>query len=138
MKRCFTLPLAALVFASAALAQTQQAPTGTRQSPAHALRADLVVLTAPQILLDGQPDRLSPGARIYSLNRTTVVPASLSGQIWQVNYVRDSTSLVHEVWLLSSEEAAGSAQRNFRFGSDNATGRDDGKTPYHQLPGYPR
>jgi hypothetical protein len=69
---------------------------------------------------------------------------SLLGQELTVNYVRESSGLIHEVWILSADEArekrAGtSSGRNFLFSSEASTApRDDGKTPFNQLPKYPQ
>jgi hypothetical protein len=56
--------------------------------------------------MDGAPARLSPGARIKSTNNTLVMSASLVGQRWIVNYLRDGQGMVHEVWLLNAAEIA--------------------------------
>jgi hypothetical protein len=61
-----------------------------------------------------------------------------------VNYVRDNTGLVHEVWILNAEEAkekrAGrhrhAVQLHHRLRLQAPV--DNGKTPYHQLPAYQR
>ena len=89
----------ALACAGAAFSQTvvQQAPQGARL-------ARLQVSLPPEIALDGQPDRLSPGARIRDTRNLQVLSGSLSGQNLPVVYRRDGAGLVHEVWLLTETE----------------------------------
>jgi len=110
MNRCFQLPRH-LLFSAAlagliALTTTPLAAQGLlRQFPAAALRGTLQVTTPPDILINGQPARLSPGARIKGTSNTLVMSASLAGQTLRVNYLRDGQGLVHEVWLLTDAEA---------------------------------
>ena len=59
----------------------------------------------PNILLNGQAARLSPGARIRGTNSLLVLSGSLAGQTLLVNYLRDAQGLVHEVWILNATEA---------------------------------
>ena len=123
-------------------AQIQERPEGVREFPRHALRGVLQVTAPPEVLLDGRPERLSPGVRIHSPQHLLVMSGALVGQALVVNYTREHTGLVQEVWLLSPAEAAVKAkratpERNFSFGSDVVPPRDDGKTPFDQLPKFP-
>ncbi len=119
------------------------AQDAVRQFPKAAKRATLEVTAPPQILLNGQPERLSPGARIKAPNNLLVMSGSLVGQRLVVNYLRDPQGLVHEIWLLNgteaSEKRAGMEPvTNFVFGSDGDKPKtDDGKTPFNQLPKFP-
>ncbi len=45
----------------------------TRQFPPNALRGDLVVTTAPEVQINGQAARLSPGARIHNSTNNALV-----------------------------------------------------------------
>jgi hypothetical protein len=134
-----TLPLA--TFHTESAAQT----LGVRNFPAKALRGKLVVQLPPDVLLDGQADRLSPGSRIHDTRNMLAMSGALVGQTLTVNYLRDGAGLIHEVWILTPEEAAekragakGDTLFNFSFASDTpTTKRDDGKTPFNQLPVYP-
>ncbi|MBT0570990.1 hypothetical protein KIK84_11670 [Curvibacter sp. CHRR-16] len=126
MNRCFsltrwtgTLALVAaclsLAVPSSTLAQTltgttqvtnAQGQTVTiRTFPANSKRGDLQVTNAPVVLLDGKADRLSPGARIRNTNNLLMLSASLTGQTVPVMYRRESTGMLHEVWLLTADEA---------------------------------
>ena len=158
MNRCKTLPdalasvaLGALFVAATALysspiaaqVQTQEeAAAGGRNFPVGTLRGRFMVVNWPEIQLDGQPDRLSPGARIRSGQNMLVMVGAIQGQKFLVNYTRDPAGLVSQVWILTPEEASiarESAERPFlNFWPFVAASRphDDGKTPFDQLPKY--
>jgi hypothetical protein len=78
----------------------------TRSFPAQAQRALLQVTQAPDILLNGKPARLAPGARIRASNDFLVLSGTLTGQTLVVNVLFESGGLVKAVWILSPEEAA--------------------------------
>jgi hypothetical protein len=140
---CAVLAPATAFFPSNAGAQAQtqnEAAAGGRNFPLGTLRGSFMVVNAPEIRLDGQPERLSPGARIRSAQNMLVMPAAITGQNLLVNYTRDAAGLVREVWILTPEEAQAkreSAEKplfNFwPFVADTGP-RDDGKTPFDQLP----
>jgi hypothetical protein len=151
MNRCLTprpgITPARLLFGlalgvAAALPLTASAQNMVRQFPAAALRGTLEVTAPPNVLLNGQAARLSPGARIKNTNNALVMSASLVGNRLVVNYLRDHQGLVHEVWLLSPAEAqekrAGLGTAfNFSFGSDVQRPKlDDGNTPFEPLPKF--
>jgi hypothetical protein len=108
MHRCVSkaLALTALVAsASFSLSFNAQAQTH-RQFPPQALRGDLMVTQAPDINLNGQAARLSPGSRIRDANNLLVLSASLSGQKNTVHFTVDEAGLVRDVWLLNAAELA--------------------------------
>ena len=113
-----------------------------RQFPAAAKRATLEVKTPPDVLLNGAPARLSPGARIHGPTNMLVMSGQMAGQRLVVNYLRDPQGLVHEVWILSEAEALQKRPgmepaTNYVFGSAaDKPKADDGKTPFNQLPVY--
>ena len=133
-----------LVAAAGLMPKPAAAQNFVRPFPAAARRATLEVTMPPNVLINGQAQRLSPGARIKGLNNQLVLSGSLVGQRVLVNYLRDPQGLIHEVWLLSEAEAqqkrAGMAPvTNFIFGSDaDKPKTDDGKTPFDQLPKFPQ
>ena len=92
--------ITALLAGAAALAQT------SRPFPAAALRGELQITQAPEALLNGQPVRLSPGARIRGTNNMLQMSAALTGVPLLVNYTREPSGGVHDVWILTAEEAA--------------------------------
>ena len=153
MNRCnsrltpFLLALAASagLLGLPALAQTDPAAPAKlniRQFPAKAIRGEMVVLAPPVISMDGKQDRLSVGARIRDVNNNFVLSGPFLNQKLVVNYLRDNTGQVQDVWILNVEEAkekrAGNKDTLFNFVTDSSTKApaDNGKTPYHQLPAY--
>ena len=148
MNRCKTRLIAMLMLASSATlaampatAQNDPVQQQGRQFPKAALRGEMVVLEPPVISMDGRPDRLSIGARIRDTGNHMMVSGPLVNQRLVVNYVRDNAGLVHEVWILTEEEARqgrrGLFETIFNFSSGTpAPAPDDGKTPYNQLPAY--
>lgn len=102
MNRCNTLlcALALLLFSSSCLAQLH-----IRPFPAGTMRGAMQVTQPPNLLLDGKPERFSPGARIRNANNTLVLSAGLVGQLYVVNYLREPHGLIHEVWILNGAEA---------------------------------
>jgi hypothetical protein len=77
-----------------------------RGFPATALRGTLAIVAAPEVVLNGQPARLSPGARVRDTNNLIVQSGALGNTRLVVNYTRDLDGLVREVWVLRPEEAA--------------------------------
>ena len=136
------VPLATL-FISTAIAQTEDFKLNTRQFPKDAKRGELMVLTAPEIAMDSKPDRLSPAVRIRDINNNLVLSGTLANQRLVVNYVRDNTGLVHNIWVLNREEIKqkmpGKPEgilSNIRSMFETPVVKDDGNTPYNQLPRY--
>ena len=102
MLRCAAAGLmAALALSSAVQAQVH------RQFPAAALRGELTLTAPPEVLLNGQPARLAPGARIRGADNLLATPASLTGLRVVVHYTRESTTgLMFDVWVLNATEMA--------------------------------
>ena len=114
------------------------AQTAVRLFPANALRGVLEVTEPPMVLINGEPARLSPGARIKGVNNLIVLSGTLVGQRLLVNFVRDGQGMLHDVWILNEQEA----QRNgvntvtptiFESEADQPK-TDDGKTQFDPLP----
>ena len=99
MYRCLAIAGATLGLLTGAQAQV------ARQFPAHALRGEIVVLAPPEITLNGDPARLSPGSRIRAQDNMLQLSGGLVGQKLRVNYTVDTLGLVHDVWILRPEEA---------------------------------
>ena len=118
MNRCFSptalgrAALASVLAPALALSLTlvsawpTAAQAQNRSFPTQALRGSLVVVQPPEIRLNGQPARLSPGARIRGPNNMLVLSGSLVNQTLTVNYLLEPLGLVHEVWILTPAEAA--------------------------------
>ncbi len=92
---------AALGLALPALAQQAT----VRPFPPKAERGAMVITNPPELLMNGKPARLSPGARIRGANNMLVMSGALVGQNLLVNFVREPSGLVHEVWILTEAEA---------------------------------
>jgi hypothetical protein len=150
MNRCTFRLIASLLLAfSAAFAGLPAAaqdvgdPPVVRDFPKNALRGQMVVLAPPEISMDGQPDRLSPGARLRGSDNSLLLTGQVVNQKLTVNYLRDNMGLVQQVWILNDAEAKLKRPNsppsffNFLFGSSaDKTPQDDGKTPFNQLPSY--
>ncbi|WP_137733721.1 hypothetical protein [Pseudaquabacterium pictum] len=104
MLRC--VPQAVLAAALLLLIAGTAAAQTSRPFPATALRGALVVTQPPEVLLNGKADRLSPGARIRGANNMLQMSGALVGEKLLVHYTREPSGLVHDVWILTPEEAA--------------------------------
>jgi hypothetical protein len=131
MNRCARRPLGArglgaLVALASAFALTSPAALAqNRNFPEQAMRGLLVVVNPPDITLNGKAERLSPGSRLRNANNLIVFPQDLRGQQLVVNYTREATGLVHDIWVLTPTEAAqpraGASDmviRNYRSGTE--------------------
>jgi hypothetical protein len=101
---------------------------GARQFPANAKRGTLEVKAPPEVLINGTPERLSPGSRIRSPQNHLVMSGQLVGSAVQVNYLRDNLGQISEVWILNALEAreerqGGGPVTNYRFGSQEDAAR---------------
>ncbi|MFT3858745.1 MAG: hypothetical protein QM742_15025 [Aquabacterium sp.] len=107
MPRCLTTVLAALAVTTASLCAPLPAHAQEiRPIPLKSLRGEAVFGQPPEVLLNGQPARLAPGARIKGTNNMLVMSGALVGQKMQVNYTVDTYGLLMDVWLLRPDEAA--------------------------------
>ena len=94
----------ALLATLAAMAPAQaQLP---RSFPANALRGELLVVQPPDVMLNGEPARLAPGARIRGQNNLLQMSGALVGAKLLVHYTPDPEGLLLNVWVLTAEEAA--------------------------------
>ena len=87
----------------AALPAAAQMP---RNFPATALRGEIAVVQPPELLLNGRPARLSPGARVRDENNMLALTGALAGRRVVVHYTVDLSGLVSEVWVLTPAERA--------------------------------
>ena len=102
--------VAALTLATLAtvvpIASAQPQP-GHRVFPATALRGELVVTAAPEVTLNGKPERLAPGARIRGDDNLLAMSAALTGRRLTVHYTREANSgMLLDVWILKDLERA--------------------------------
>ncbi len=90
--------IAAALFASAALAQL-------RTIPVDAKRAKMSPVQERIVQLDGKREMLAPGVRIRDAQNRIIVPNALPANSL-VKYRRDASGAIHEVWILTPDEAA--------------------------------
>jgi len=85
-----------------------------RDFPASALRGKLTITDYPNVTVNGQALRLSPGSRIWNTQQLTQVPNSLGTDTYQVNYTLNIQGDIDRVWILTTDEASQKieAQRN--------------------------
>ena len=99
-------PFFAILFIAIQAINTSATAQIMRHFPDSAVRGNIAFKSPPQIELDGKADRLSPGARIRDEQGMLAMTGALEGKEFVVNFRREAaTGLVHEVWLLTAEEA---------------------------------
>jgi hypothetical protein len=114
MNRCPKAPLTAVSSAVGALLISAglllPSPSwAARDFPKNAQRAEMTFVALPDVLIDGQPERLDHSARIYSERNSLLVPHRVNGRTAIVNYQRqgrDGSGKVRQVWILTPEEVA--------------------------------
>lgn len=77
-----------------------------RNFPQNALRGELQILQPPEALLNGQPVRLAPGARLRDADNMIQVSNRMAGAKLAVHYTLDTLGLVKDVWVLQPAELA--------------------------------
>ncbi len=119
----------------------QAAPLNVRKFPRGVQRGEMVVLAPPKISMNGKPDFLSVGSRIFDTKNAQVLSGRLINKPVLVNYLRESSGRVHQVWILNSEEARvklpGTSDTFFNFTTETDPVKPDLRNvPYNQLPTY--
>jgi hypothetical protein len=94
------------VLMAAALAAAPAFAQAPRSFPASALRGEITFALPPEILLNGQPARLAPGARVVDAQGLQHLTGALVGQRYVVNYTRDNVGQPLNVWILTPAERA--------------------------------
>lgn len=107
MNRCFspwsTWLAAALLLLSFSACQTAWAQAG-RTFPQQIKRGKMAFLAPPVVELNGAHERLSPGVRIRNQRNASLTSGRLRGQKFVVNYRRDASGHINEVWILTPLE----------------------------------
>lgn len=102
MNRCAAVATALCVAALACLPPAQaQSP---RKFTAQTLRGELVVTQPPEVLLNRQPARLAPGARIRGTDNLLVMSGALVGRSAVVHYTLDTQGNLLDIWVLTEAE----------------------------------
>ncbi len=99
MLRC---ALAAALVVSVQIAAAQ-AP---RNFPATALRGEIMITQAPELLLNQVPARLAPGARIRGTDNMLVLSGAAVNRRLLVHYTLDLQGQLLDVWVLTPAELA--------------------------------
>lgn len=138
--RMLSAAAACLVLAAAGV----HAQGVSRQFPANIKRGVMTVTAPPEVQINGTSMRLSPGVRIRGPNNLLLMSSVLIGQQYAINYVLEQQGLVRDVWILTQAEVdqlpkGWDTTTNFVFSSDADKPKvDDGKTPFNQLPKFPK
>jgi len=99
MLRCVLPALLAASFVLPAAAQVQ------RSFQATALRGEVQFGTPPELLLNGKPARLAPGARIRGENNMLQMSGALVNVKAVVHYtVERQSGLLLDIWVLTPDE----------------------------------
>ncbi len=77
-----------------------------RSFPATALRGTITFDAPPDVTLNKASARMSAGSRIRGTDNLLILPAATTGQTAVVNYTLTLEGLIHDVWILRSEEIA--------------------------------
>jgi hypothetical protein len=106
MFRCARVAaLVLLACAGGLLAPAEARAQAHRPFPPLALRGEITFGTAPEVLLNGQPARLAPGARIRGDDNLLRLPVALAEHTLLVHYTREpTTGLLLDVWILNEQE----------------------------------
>ena len=97
--------IAASAFLTGAGAIFPSEAQAQRLFPQRIERGEITFTAPPQVLLNGQPERLSHGVRVRTERNTFALSGTLRGKTFVVNYVRDPAGMIREIWLLTPEEA---------------------------------
>ena len=92
------IALIALFLAASAFAQL-------RTIPQDAKRANMSPVQERVVEINGKREMLAPGVRIRDAQNRIIVPNALPANSL-VKYRRDPNGAVHEVWILTPQEAA--------------------------------
>jgi hypothetical protein len=94
----------ALIAVLAAACSLPVAAQAQRNFPATALRGEIGIMQPPELLLNGKPARLAPGARIRGADNMLLMSGALAGQRAVVHFTLDIHGQLLDVWLLTPQE----------------------------------
>lgn len=107
MNRCVQPVSGLLVLFAVLVAATMPAAADPNRSfNDKALRGEITVVRPPDVLLNGEPARLAPGARIRGEDNLVKMSSSLAGQRLAVQYTLDINGQLLDVWVLTPRERA--------------------------------
>lgn len=111
-RRAWLVLPAAMVFGS--VSGPAQA---ARVFPADALRGTMHFIDNLRVTIDGESARMGPGVQLRDQRNMLIVKRSLRGQTHLVNYRRDASGSIYQVWILTDREL----QRDKRRSANNPT-----------------
>lgn len=124
-RRRWLAALGLWALAAPALAQMSSFPGNRRLFPDATLRGRLRIDQPGQALVNGERRlHLAPGFRLFSPQNTLVMPHTVLGQTFTVNYlIEPSTGYLLTAWVLTADETAqpgkgDPGERNFQFASE--------------------
>jgi len=100
---CLACRLAVGLAVAASLAHVAAHAQTLRQLPASARLADFEMRQYPELLLNGEPARMSAGGQIRDAQNRIVMPAGITGT-HPVLYERDPAGQVSRIWILTADE----------------------------------
>jgi hypothetical protein len=104
MNTMYRCALAAVITAGLVISASAQM---LRTFPQNTLRGAMSFGADREITLNGRAAQLAPGSRVRNQNNMIVMPGSLSGARFLVNYTVDiGGGQVLDVWVLTPDEAA--------------------------------
>lgn len=77
-----------------------------RPFPPKTARGTITFSAPPQVTLNERSERLGPGVRVHDSHNRLVFASTLQGQSHVVNYVRDASGTIREIWILTPTEIA--------------------------------
>lgn len=123
MNRCSTrarlLPAWVLGVALALAGLAPHAPAQAQMQrllPAKTVRGTIHFEAPPNVIVDGQPDRIGPGVRVRDEHNRIALTGRLRGKTFEVRYLRDAAGVIRDVWILTPAELA-------REGNERSFGR---------------
>lgn len=94
-----------LLAVAALMVLTAPAFAGMRVFPMDTKRGEITFAAPLQVQVNGKTEQIGPGTRIHDAqNNRLVFAATLQGQTFVVNYVRDGTGMIREIWILTPGE----------------------------------
>ncbi len=95
------------IFLSCLLSGLATAPAFAleRPFPDDVKRGRMTAAPWPQIIIDGTPRRLSPGAQVRNQENLIEMPDALRGANLPINYTETEQGEIHRVWILTPAEA---------------------------------
>ena len=105
-RRLFAAGLLATAASGSLMALAQGLPSNeTRNFPPTAQFGELTVTNLPEVAINGQAIRTTPGFRLFSQERSIVFAHNYTGQKMLVGYVIEAqTQGLHTAWILTPAE----------------------------------